>query len=228
MSANRRRDAAHPTIFPYFEGLLMNYQLALEQRIEALGGRRPPLLLHCCCAVCSSYVLEYLSRYFKITALFYNPNIWPREEYLRRKDALVRLIAAAGYSGSVGLVDLDYDHGEFLRAARGLEAQPEGGARCTQCFSLRLGRAAQEAARRGIGLVCTTLTISPHKNAQLINETGAAMASQAGVEWLPGDFKKKDGFRRAGELTAQYGLYRQNYCGCEFAMGHLAAKDNAL
>ncbi len=199
----------------------MQYQRALDDRLNALHGQTPRLLLHCCCAVCSSYVLEYLSRYFEITALFYNPNLYPRAEYDKRKQALVQLIERAGYPNPVQMVDLDYDHSEFLDVAQGYETAPEGGARCGRCFALRLSRAADEAATRGIGLVCTTLTISPHKNAQLINEIGLREASRAGVEWLPADFKKRGGFARANELSAQFGIYRQDYCGCEFAMGHL-------
>ena len=199
----------------------MNYQLALEQVLNRLDGQKPKLLLHCCCAVCSSYVLEYLSQYFQITAFFYNPNIFPSAEYERRKQALLQLISSADYPNPVDYLDMDYAHEEFLSAVQGLEKEPEGGGRCTCCFTLRLDRAAQVAQQQKADYLCTTLTISPHKNATVINAVGQRCADRYGVQWLPGDFKKKDGFRRAGQLTAAYGLYRQNYCGCEFAMSHL-------
>ena len=190
-----------------------NYQLELDRITASLSGR-PRLLLHSCCGPCSSYVLEYLTRYFEVFLSYYNPNIQPRAEYdLRLENQLKVLERIPG----VTLVPCGYDGGAYDEAVRGLEDEPEGGARCTECFKLRLDFAAREAKRLGCDYFATTLTVSPHKDAQRINAIGEALAGKYGVKWLPGDFKKRDGYKRSIELSREFGLYRQNYCGCLYS-----------
>ncbi len=190
-----------------------NYQLELDRITASLSGR-PRLLLHSCCGPCSSYVLEYLTRYFEVFLSYYNPNIQPRAEYdLRLENQLKVLERIPG----VTLVPCGYDGGAYDEAVRGLEDEPEGGARCTECFKLRLDFAAREAKRLGCDYFATTLTVSPHKDAQRINAIGEALAGKYGVKWLPGDFKKRDGYKRSIELSREFGLYRQDYCGCLYS-----------
>ena len=200
-------------------GQKRNYQKELEQFLEKLKDTRevPRLLLHSCCAPCSSYVLEYLSPWFEIDDYFYNPNISPQEEYRFRADELARLISEMPLQNPVHFVEGPYDPEHFYEAARGLEQAPEGGERCSGCFSLRLGKAALEAKARGCAYFATTLTISPLKNAEEINRIGQEIAEQYGVAYLPSDFKKRDGYKRSLELSEEHGLYRQNYCGCVFS-----------
>ena len=202
-----------------------NYQREMDGIIEKCrqAGEVPSLFLHSCCGPCSSYVLEYLARYFRITLFYYNPNMDSAEAYARRTDAVKLLLASAAYPHPVALQVAPYDHGPFLLAAAGLENEPEGGARCTRCFELRLGEAARLAARGGFDYYAATLTVSPHKDALRINRIGREMGERYGVAWLPSDFKKKEGFKRSTVLSKQYGLYRQDYCGCEFSKGHLTA-----
>ena len=190
-----------------------NYQLELDRITASLSGR-PRLLLHSCCGPCSSYVLEYLTRYFEVFLSYYNPNIQPRAEYDLR---LENQLCVLGRIPGVTLVPCGYDGGAYDEAVRGLEDEPEGGARCTECFKLRLDFAAREAKRLGCDYFATTLTVSPHKDAQRINAIGEALAGKYGVKWLPGDFKKRDGYKRSIELSREFGLYRQNYCGCLFS-----------
>ena len=190
-----------------------NYQLELDRITASLSGR-PRLLLHSCCGPCSSYVLEYLTRYFEVFLSYYNPNIQPRAEYDLR---LENQLCVLGRMPGVTLVPCGYDGGAYDEAVRGLEDEPEGGARCTECFALRLDFAAREAGRLGCDYFATTLTVSPHKDAQRINAIGEALAGKYGVKWLPGDFKKRDGYKRSIELSREFGLYRQNYCGCLFS-----------
>ena len=194
-----------------------NYQIELERELARIqqSGRRPRLLLHCCCAPCSSYVLEYLNRFFDIDLFYYNPNIAPREEFDRRAAELRRLADEMPHEGVFNVIIGDYDADAFMAACRGHEEDPEGGERCERCFRMRLGRTAKLAAERGSDYYTTTLTISPLKDAQLLNAIGMELAD--GAAWLPGDFKKKDGYRRSCELSAEYGLYRQDYCGCAFS-----------
>ncbi|MCD8104002.1 MAG: epoxyqueuosine reductase QueH [Lachnospiraceae bacterium] len=206
-----------------------NYQKELEQVIAVNQAGRsasesfvaPTLLLHSCCAPCSSYVLEYLSQYFLITVLYYNPNIYPEEEYSRRVKEQRRLIAEMGEKGvlpnPVNLIKGRFAPEEFYEAVRHLEQIPEGGKRCFACFRLRLGEAVKTAAEGGFDYYTTTLTISPLKNAQKINEIGEELAREYRVKWLPCDFKKRNGYKRSVELSAEYGLYRQDYCGCVFS-----------
>ena len=195
----------------------MNYQLALDHLLAQLPAEPPELVLHSCCAVCSSYVLEYLARYFRLTVFYSNSNIWPRSEYEHRKSEQIRLIETAKYPNPVRYAEDEYDHLAYLDAVRGLESEPEGGARCAKCFELRLERTAAFAERAGIARIATTLTVSPHKNAAVINEVGQNVAARRGLLWLPSDFKKRSGYLRATRLADEFALYRQNYCGCEFA-----------
>ena len=196
-----------------------NYSKELERLIQQFQReeRVPRLLLHVCCAPCSSAVLEYLSQYFAITLLYYNPNISPREEYDKREAELKRLVSEMELVHPVDLLPCDYDGQAFVEAARGLEGEPEGGARCEACFRLRLEYAAQEAARLHFDYYTTTLTISPMKNAPLLNQLGEEMGEKYGVAHLPSDFKKKNGYKRSVELSKEFGLYRQDYCGCAFS-----------
>lgn len=194
----------------------INYQRELDKLISSLEGT-PKLLLHSCCAPCSSYCLEYLSRYFAITVLYYNPNISPEEEFRKRAAEQKRLISELPVKNPVELVVDDYDPNEFFSAVKGLESAPEGGERCFVCYRLRLERAARYAAEHGFDYFCSTLSISPLKNAQKLNEIGAELSEIYKVPALPNDFKKKGGYLRSIELSREYGLYRQNYCGCAFS-----------
>lgn len=190
-----------------------NYQLELDKLLSHLEGR-PRLLLHSCCGPCSSYVLEYLAQYFEVYLSYYNPNIQPKAEYELR---LANQLKVLSHMPGVTLVPCEYDGEAYAGAVAGLESEPEGGARCTRCFELRLDFAARECKRLGCGFFSTTLTVSPHKDAQRINAIGEALAEKYGVKWLPGDFKKRDGYRRSIELSHEFGLYRQNYCGCLYS-----------
>lgn len=177
----------------------------------------PSLLLHSCCAPCSSYTIEYLSDYFKISVLYYNPNISPREEYEKRKAEQIRLIESMPVKNDVNFADCDYDCNEFFKIAKGYEDCREGGERCFRCYEQRLRRTAQEAQKGGYDYFCTTLSISPLKNAQKINEIGERLSEEYGVLWLPSDFKKREGYKRSIELSKEYNLYRQNFCGCVYS-----------
>lgn len=196
-----------------------NFQKELEAIIEQnrKNGIVPSLLLHSCCAPCSSYCLEYLSRYFKITVLYYNPNLFPAGEYERRVSEQKKLVSALPAKYPVTLVEMKGEPEEFYSAVKGLEHIREGGERCFACFRLRLERAARYAKENGFDFFTTTLTISPLKNAQKLNEIGEAAGVKFGVRHLPSDFKKKDGYKRSVELSKVYGLYRQDYCGCVFS-----------
>ena len=196
-----------------------NYQRELEAVLKEneSKSRVPRLLLHSCCAPCSSYVLEYLSDYFEITVFYYNPNISPAEEYEKRAAEQQHLIRELPAKHPIHLVVGAYEPERFYAVSRGLEQVPEGGERCFRCFRLRLEEAAKMAAEGGFDYFATTLTISPLKNAQKLNEIGEELSELYKVEHLPSDFKKKNGYKRSVELSALYGLYRQNYCGCVFS-----------
>lgn len=197
----------------------INYQKELEKTLKELekSGKVPSLLLHGCCAPCSSYVLEYLSSYFSITMLFYNPNIGEAAEYEKRKQELLRMIDAMPFQYPVSYMDCDYDPREFYDYVPNRATDREGGGSCFQCYRLRLAKTAQEARRGGFDYFTTTLSISPLKNAQKLNEIGRELSEMYQVPWLYSDFKKKNGYKRSIELSAEYGLYRQNYCGCVFS-----------
>lgn len=197
----------------------VNYQKRLEAVIKdnIEKGRVPSLFLHACCAPCSSYCLEYLSRYFKITVFYYNPNIYPHKEYEKRVGELKRFIEEFPAENKIELVVGEYDSEAFFEAVKGFEDVKEGGERCFRCFKLRLSEGAKKAAELGFSYFTTTLTISPLKNAAKLNEIGEECAEKYGVKWLPSDFKKKEGYKRSIELSREYGLYRQDYCGCVFS-----------
>lgn len=197
----------------------INYSRETEKIIEANKREQklPSLLLHGCCAPCSSACLEYLNKYFNITLFFYNPNISPRAEFDKRLREAERLISEMPFENNVEIIEGKYDYSRFLDIARGLEDAPEGGERCFKCYALRLEETARTAKLIGADYFCTTLSISPLKNSQKINEIGYEIAEKYGVEWLPSDFKKKEGYKRSIELSRQYNLYRQNFCGCVYS-----------
>lgn len=198
---------------------MINYQKILDRTIDSFTkeNRTPSLLLHACCAPCSSYVLEYLSEFFRITLFFYNPNITEEEEYRKRVAEAKRLITEMPLKNPVEFLEGRYDPERFFETAKGLEEVPEGGARCFECYRLRLREAAETAAEKGFDYFATTLSISPLKNAQKLNEIGSEEAERTGVPYLFSDFKKREGYKRSIQLSAQYGLYRQNYCGCVYS-----------
>lgn len=194
-----------------------NYQSELDKIIQGLGNDTPSLLLHTCCAPCSSYCIEYLSNYFEITVLYYNPNIYPESEYVYRKSEQIRLIGEMKTKYPVSFIDCDFESGKFYDAVKGLENCREGGERCFECYRLRLEKAAETASEKGFDFFTTSLTISPLKNAHKINEIGEELANEYNVKFLPSDFKKREGFKRSIKLSKEYNLYRQNYCGCVFS-----------
>lgn len=193
----------------------INYQKILDNTIDKLNDKRPGLLLHSCCAPCSSYVLEYLSQYFDITLFFYNPNIYPSDEFYFRADELKRLVSEMKLD--IKVVVENYNNEEFESIAKGYEDMPEGSTRCFKCYRLRLEKAVKYAKENGFDYVTTTLSISPHKNAAVLNEIGGELAKQYGVDYLFSDFKKKNGYKRSCELSQIFNLYRQNYCGCKYS-----------
>lgn len=199
-----------------------NYQKQLEEVLKRMKeeGERKRLLLHACCAPCSSYCLEYLREAFALTVFFYNPNLTEQEEYRRRVEEEKRLIALMnGQEGSsqIEILEGRYEPERFLEAAKGLETCKEGGERCVRCFALRLGETARVAAEGGFDFFTTSLTISPLKNSALLNRIGAQEGERYGVRFLPSDFKKNNGYLRSTQLSRLYGLYRQNYCGCIYS-----------
>ena len=200
-------------------GMKENYQLILDKTLKeiTLSGNRPSLLLHACCAPCSSYVLEYLNEYFDITVFFYNPNITEQDEYKKRSCEIERLISELPHKNEIKLIYGEYEPDRFFEISQGLEDMPEGGERCFKCYRLRLTEAAATARDGKFDFFTTTLSISPHKNAQILNEIGGELANEYGISYLFSDFKKKNGYKRSCELSAIYGLYRQNYCGCVYS-----------
>ena len=197
-----------------------DYQSDMERLLESLEreGRAPTLLLQDCCAPCGSYVIGLLSGYFRVTVLFYNPNIYPESEYRKRLGEVRRLLGLMETKYPVELMECPYDAERFCDCVAGYEAEPEGGARCTRCFRLRLGETARLARERGFEYFATTLSVSPHKNADLLNAIGEEWSRETGVRYLASDFKKRDGYKKSILLSRQYGLYRQDYCGCEFSL----------
>lgn len=197
----------------------INYQKELDRVIEKITGegRAPKLLLHVCCAPCSSYCLEYLSKYFDITVYFYNPNISIADEYNYRLSEEKRLVSLMPFKHPVKVVEGEYLPKDYFEYVKGLENEPEGGKRCEKCFRLRLESSARYAKKHGFDYFTTTLTISPLKNAQLLNAIGAELAEKYGIPWLYSDFKKREGYKRSIILSKEYDLYRQNYCGCVFS-----------
>lgn len=184
-----------------------DYNKLMYEQISSFGDK-PKLLLHCCCAPCSSAAIERIKQYFDITYLYYNPNIYPEQEFNKRKQEFLKL--------GVNVVDLGYNHNEFLSVSKGLEKEPEGGARCKVCIALRLNKTFEYAKANNFDYVTTTLSISPHKDAEFINFVGEEMEQKFGVKYLYADFKKQNGYLRSIEICKQNNIYRQDYCGCEF------------
>ena len=203
-----------------YSGLMnrRNYSRELERLILKNGENRPKVLLHCCCGPCSSSVLEYLTQHFELTLLWYNPNIYPEAEFELRYGAFVKMIEDMGLKDKVGIIREEWRNEEYNERIRGHEDAPEGGSRCRECFRLRLEETAKKASALGFDYFCTTITLSRHKNALLINELGEKAAEEFSVRWLPSDFKKRDGENRSVELCEIYNVYRQLYCGCEFSL----------
>lgn len=197
-----------------------NYQLIMEEEFKKIEstGEKPVLLLQCCCAPCSSAVLERLKEHFQLKLYFYNPNIYPQGEYEKRLAQLDKLLKKTEYPNGIEVVDAEYKQEEFFEFVKGLENEKEGGARCTKCFILRLFETARKAKEIGADYFCTTLSVSPHKNSELLNQVGLKAQEEYGVKFLLSDFKKKEGYKRSTELSKEYDLYRQNYCGCKFSI----------
>ena len=197
----------------------INYQALFDQQLENIkvSGKKPTLLLHACCAPCSSYVLEYLDGIFDITLFFFNPNISPEEEYNFRAAELKRLTKELPLKNKVKIIVPDYIPDEFEAIAKGKEDLPERSARCTDCYRLRISKTFEEAVKQGFDYFSTTLSISPHKDADRLNKIGMELSENSSVQWLFSDFKKRNGYKRSIELSQIYGLYRQNYCGCIYS-----------
>lgn len=197
----------------------MNYQIILDETIEKIKNQKktPTLLLHSCCAPCSSYVLNYLSDYFLITILYYNPNIDTKEEYEKRKNEQIRLIQEMPFKNPVTILDCSYESEKYYASVKGLELEKEGGSRCAICYNLRLEKTAQIASLHHFDYFGTTLSVSPYKNAQVLNELGKNLEQKYQVAYLYSDFKKREGYKKSIELSKKYALYRQNYCGCVYS-----------
>lgn len=208
----------------------INYQRELDNVIKQIQSenRIPSLLLHVCCAPCSSYCLEYLSEFFNITVFYYNPNISLKEEYNYRLSEEKRLLSLMNFKNPVKITESEYNPKDFFNAVKGLENEPEGGKRCMECFKLRLNAAALKAKEIDADYFTTTLTISPLKNADLLNRIGAGCGEKYGISWLYSDFKKREGYKRSIVLSKQYDLYRQNYCGCVFSKQQCTAARNQI
>lgn len=197
----------------------INYQNILDQELEKIqkNNKKPRLLLHSCCAPCSSYVLEYLSKYFDITCFYYNPNIIPQKEFVKRTEELKRLIKQMSLN-DVKVIVGDYDNDKYEEEIKGLENEKEGGSRCYKCFLLRLRKTAQLAKDNHFDYFTTSLSISPYKNSSVLNEIGKLLEQEYNVSYLYSDFKKKNGYKRSIELSKTYNLYRQDYCGCKYSL----------
>jgi predicted adenine nucleotide alpha hydrolase (AANH) superfamily ATPase len=200
--------------------MTVNFQREMDKMLAGLerSGVTPRLLLHSCCAPCSTYVIEYLSEFFEITVLYYNPNIYPESEFMKRAAEQRDFLEAFVTKRPVSIIAEEHRPSEFYDAVRGLEDLPEGGERCLKCYRLRLEETARRARELGCDYFATTLSISPHKDAEALNRIGEELAGQYGVKHLCADFKKKNGYKRSVELSNQYGLYRQDYCGCVYSM----------
>ncbi len=204
-----------------------NYQKELDGILASLDGRRPRVLLHSCCGPCSSAVLEYLTRYFDVTLLWFNPNLYPEAEFEKRLRTQRELVEKMGLADTVAILAEPWRSGEYYAAVPGLEDEPEGGERCTVCFRLSLEETAKLAKRGGFDYFCTTLSLSRYKDAVRINALGEELGAAYGVAWLPSDFKKEGREQRSTQLARQYGLYQQRYCGCEYSLRSREAHDRA-
>lgn len=195
----------------------VNYGRILDEKLAQLkaSGEKPALLLHACCAPCSSHTLLFLCDYFRITLYFFNPNIAPESEYIYRKEELIRLVKELGLD--VEIISEDYDSSPFYELAKGLEDLPERGERCKKCIGYRLRKTAETAKKLGCDYFTTTLTISPHKDCEFINRYGGQLAEEMGIAYLFSDFKKHDGYKHSIQLSKEYNLYRQDYCGCVYS-----------
>ena len=196
-----------------------NYSVKCENILNNLDGKKK-LLLHSCCGPCSSYVISYLTDYFDITILYYNPNIYPYDEYLKRKQEQIKLINEIDCSNNLDIMDCDYDNDLYEKCIIGLENEPERGNRCMVCYNLRMEKTAKMAKEYNYDYFCTTLSVSPYKNAEWINEIGEKLQNKYNVNWLYSDFKKKDGYKQSILLSKKYNLYRQDYCGCIYSKPH--------
>ena len=196
-----------------------NYSVKCENILNNLDGKKK-LLLHSCCGPCSSYVISYLTNYFDITILYYNPNIYPYDEYLKRKQEQIKLINEIDCSNNLDIMDCDYDSDLYEKCIIGLENEPERGNRCMVCYNLRMEKTAKMAKECNYDYFCTTLSVSPYKNAEWINEIGEKLQNKYNVNWLYSDFKKKDGYKQSILLSKKYNLYRQDYCGCIYSKPH--------
>lgn len=205
----------------------MNYQVKLEEILDKLNNT-PKLLLHACCAPCSSYVLEYLSNYFEITILYYNPNIYPDIEYNRRYNELKNFIPKRVYKNKVELIELPYNDKEYYQAVRGLELLGEKSERCYRCYTFRMEESAKYAKEHNYDYFTTTLSISPYKISSWINEIGEKLETKYDIKYLYADFKKKNGYKRSLELSREFNLYRQDYCGCVFSKKEMEEKKTNL
>ena len=195
-----------------------NYNILMKDIIAKIEeGKVPSILLHSCCGPCSTEVISRLTPYFNVTILYYNPNIEPKSEYEKRKQEQIRFINEFKPINKLDYMDCDYDNESFLEMAKGLETEPEGGTRCHRCYELRLNKTAQLAKENGYDYFCTTLTVSPYKNSEVINQIGENIANKLDIKYLYSDFKKEDGYKKSIEYSKQYKLYRQNYCGCHFS-----------
>ena len=192
------------------------YQLELEE-LENLKEKKR-ILLHSCCAPCSSHVITFLTKYFDITILYYNPNISPKSEYDKRKEEQIRLIKEIDKINNIDIIDCDYDNDKYESLIKGYEECPERGERCTICFNLRIEKTAKMAKELNYDYFCSTLTVSPYKNSKLINEIGESLSKKYNIKWLYSDFKKDNGYKKSIDLSHKYNLYRQNYCGCKYSV----------
>lgn len=193
----------------------INYAKVLEEILKENKNKK--VLLHSCCAPCSSYVLSYLTNYLDITVLYYNPNISPKEEYELRKQEQIKIINKLDKNHKIDYIDCDWENDRYEQVIKGLENEPERGSRCTKCFYLRLEKTAKMAKDLGYDYFCTTLTLSPYKNAKLLNEIGFELEKKYDIKYLPSDFKKNEGYKQSIELSKKYDLYRQDYCGCIYS-----------
>ena len=203
-----------------------NFFRKFDKTVEQFGDTKPKILLHSCCGPCSSSVLELLAKYFDVTVLWYNPNLYPEAEYEKRLDTQKQLIDAIGTDGvKASLLVEPWRSEDYFSRIKGLENEPEEGKRCLECFKIRLDETARIAAERGFEWFCTTLTVSSRKDAVAINAIGREAAAKYGVKWLPSEFRKREGNHRSIILSEKYGLYRQEYCGCVFSLANMGEKD---
>ena len=193
-----------------------NYSNMCDEILNNMNGRKK-LILHSCCAPCSSYVISYLTKFFDITILYYNPNISPYDEYIKRKNEQIKLINNINKDNKIDIIDCDYDNDLYERLIKGLESEPERGSRCSICYQIRMEKTAIVGKDNNYDFFCTTLSVSPYKNSDLINKIGKQLEEKYNIKWLYSDFKKKDGYKQSIELSKKYNLYRQDYCGCIYS-----------